>query len=124
MVPLKAAMAAAAAARAARAAPPPDGWHRKLKAGDDAEARHEGGWWQVSTVKPCASYETWRVRPAEVARGRCPLTDSLACLLPQVSVKARVPGNARLKELPQVIVEARGYGVTRTVSMADIRPRS
>ena len=64
------------------------------------------------------------MRPAEVARGRCPLTGSLACLLPQVSVKARVPGNARLKELPQVIVEARGYGVTRTVSMADIRPRS
>jgi hypothetical protein len=41
-----------------------------------------------------------------------------------VSVKARVPGNARLKELPQVVVEARGYGVTRTVSVADIRPCS
>ena len=67
--------------------PPPDGWHRKLKAGDEAEARHEGGWWQVS-------------------------------------VKARVPGSARLKELPQVVVEARGYGVTRTVAMADLRPRS
>ena len=44
--------------------------------------------------------------------------------LPQVSVKARVPGNARLKELPQLVVEARGYGVTRTVAMADLRPRS
>ena len=29
--------------------PPPDGWHRKLKAGDEAQALHEGGWWQVST---------------------------------------------------------------------------
>ena len=45
-------------------------------------------------------------------------------MLPQVSVKARVPGNARLKELPQLVVEARGYGVTRTVAMADLRPRS
>ena len=67
-----------------------------------------------------------------------------------MSVKARVPGNARLKELPQVVVrvrarvranpnhpnphpdsnpnqvvvEARGYGVTRTVPLADLRPPS
>ena len=69
-----------------------------------------------------------------------------------MSVRARAPGNARLKELPQVVVrararvranpnhlnphpdpdlkpnqvvvEARGYGVTRTVPLADLRPPS
>ena len=67
--------------------PPPSSWYRNLKAGDEAEAQHEGGWWQVT-------------------------------------VRARVPGNVRLKEPPQFVVEASGYGVTRTVAVADLRPRS
>jgi len=37
-----------AAALAPPPPPPPHTWHRGLKAGDAAEAQHEGGWWQVT----------------------------------------------------------------------------
>ena len=40
----------------------------------------------------------------------------------KVTVKARVPANARLKELPLVVVEASGYGATRTVCPAIYHP--
>jgi hypothetical protein len=40
-----------------------------------------------------------------------------------VSVVARVPGNARLKEPARFVVEASGYGVRRTVEAHELRPR-
>ena len=40
----------------------------------------------------------------------------------KVTVKARVPANARLEELPLVVVEASGYGAPRTVCPAIYHP--
>ena len=40
----------------------------------------------------------------------------------QATICSRLPGNARLKELPRFVVEANGYGVRRTVAIDELRP--